>query len=193
MLNDARARKIALVSHCIFNQNAVVGGLARYPAMVPYIAEILKAHQFGIVQMACPEMFAAGLHRWGQVKEQYQSAGFRKRFDMLAAFFLDTIEDYVQNGDLIILVGIKGSPSCGVFHTESNPNWGGSFEQPIDRDFGLSVGSGAFIDAINKEIAQRGWRAFPSFEISFDDGDSLESIQPLEKFIGQFDAKPNAE
>lgn len=187
MKEDARSKKIALVSHCILNQNAVVGGLASFPSVIPRVVDILKAHDFGIVQMPCPEMYAAGLNRWGHVKEQYENSGYKRSFREAADFLLNSIEDYVTHDYQIVIVGIEGSPSCGITISESNPNWGGSFEESQGRDFEQIHAGGAFVDILFEKILLRGWNLFPSIGIFSDKKGRAASVKNLDKFLSEFD------
>lgn len=187
MTEDNRSKKIALVSHCVLNQNAVIGGGAMFPAVIPQVLDALTAHNFGIIQMPCPEMSCAGLNRWGQVKEQYASGGFRRSYQRIAEFTLDSIEDYVSNDFKIVIIGMEGSPSCGVEKTESNPNWGGTTVCSPEQEIKLIDEPGVLIELLNKEAAKRGWPEFPAFGIHGDSCDTPENIQALEKFLSVFD------
>lgn len=187
MEDDMRSKKIALVSHCILNQNAVVGGGAKYPSSIPNVLEILKEHEFSIMQLPCPEMYAAGLDRWGQVKEQYANSGFKRSFKNMAEFALDSVEDYVNHGYLIIVVGIEGSPSCGIKVTESNPSWGGTIDGLKKENVTLANARGAFMDVLFEEMITRRWKPFPSIGITFDTGESISSIKPFDDFLAMYD------
>lgn len=76
MVEDKRSKKVALVAHCLLNQNAKVNGFAFFPAMIIEIIELLKKHNYGILQLPCPETIYAGLHRWWYVRDQYDNPGF---------------------------------------------------------------------------------------------------------------------
>lgn len=187
MKNDLRSKKIALVAHCVLNQNAVVGGLSRYPAVIPSVFETLKAHDFSIVQLPCPEMYAAGLDRWGQVKEQYANSGFKRSFQEAAEVALTSVEDYVSHGYKIVIIGIEGSPSCGITLTESNPNWGGTLTDAKDESAKLINARGTFMDVLFEKIRERGWIPFPAIGLSSNTEGNSSSIKPLEDFLTMFD------
>jgi len=187
MTEDKRSKKIALVSHCVLNQNAVIGGGAGYPTVIPYVLEALQAHNFAIMQMPCPEMSSAGLNRWGQVKEQYLSSGFKRSFQRLAEYTLDSVEDYVSNGYKIIIIGIEGSPSCGIEKTESNPDWGGETVCSAAQEVKLINDRGVFIELLNREALLRGWPAFPAFGIPGDSCETADSQNKLHEFLSKYD------
>ncbi|MGI6628959.1 MAG: CD3072 family TudS-related putative desulfidase [Bacillota bacterium] len=183
MFNDKRGGKIALVAHCLLNQNAKVGGLARYPGIVPGIVDLLIKYDFGIIQIPCPEMMAAGIARWGQVKEQYMCYGFYKDFRQIAISLIDSISDYITHGYTIVLVGIDGSPSCGVHITESNSNWGGTMLSNDDCQVENIQAPGAFVELFQKEVSKRGMKPIPAIGLPMDLKDGKFDLSELEKFL----------
>ena len=187
MKNDIRSKKIALISHCILNQNAVIGGGAKYTAAIPNVMETLKAHKFSIVQLPCPEMYAAGLDRWGQVKEQYSNSGFKRSFRMAVKFALDNIEDYVVHGFQIVVIGIEGSPSCGIGITESDPSWGGTIDGFKEENLTIINARGVFMDILFEGILARGWQPFPAIGLSSDVDENMASVKLLDDFLSAFD------
>ncbi|MGC9346405.1 MAG: CD3072 family TudS-related putative desulfidase, partial [Candidatus Bathyarchaeales archaeon] len=78
MLKDKRSGKIAIVAHCILNQNSRVLGLAERSSVITEIAEVLIRNEIGIVQMPCPELIYVGLLRKAQTRDQYNTAMFRR-------------------------------------------------------------------------------------------------------------------
>lgn len=110
-----RNKKIALVSHCVFNQNAVVQPLAR--ALGPMkCASVLLESNCGIYQLPCPEMRMCGMGRVGMNAAQY--GGIRGFHELCADMVEDVIrdlKDYLSHGYTIVgLIAINGSPSCSV-------------------------------------------------------------------------------
>lgn len=119
-----RSRKIVLVSHCILNSNARVEGLARYPGVHHLVAE-LAARGFGIIQLPCPELTVGGCHRWAAVIEQYDTPGYTAFCERLASDVALQVREYVRCGYRVgPVIGVDGSPSCGVLETSSG-EWGG--------------------------------------------------------------------
>ncbi len=185
MHDDGRSKKIALLAHCLLNQQAKVGGLARFPAQVPHIAKILEDFGYSIVQMPCPEVYAAGTRRWGQVKEQYACYGYTMAYRRAAEFLFDGIMDYLREDYKVILLGIDGSPSCGVSITESNTQWGGSmgFWSEIDQPVAYIQDSGAFIDIIHQIAKERGVSRIPAFGLPLDMKDGQVDEEALRYFL----------
>lgn len=123
------------MSHCILNENTRYFGGACRGGCVRELIEPCFARDFGVVQMPCPEQRA-----WGGVTKRmlltaYGAQGtllYRFRRILLPLFLLYTrliyrrlaretahqIEDYLVSGfSVIAVVGIDGSPSCGVMQT----------------------------------------------------------------------------
>ena len=66
-----RSRKIAVIAHCILNQNAKVEDIALFPAVIPDVLNLVVERGYGILQMSCPETIHLGLGRWECIKDQY--------------------------------------------------------------------------------------------------------------------------
>ena len=118
MVQDVRSGKVVLVAHCALNQNSRVFGLAHYPAVISEIVDVLSRHNVGIVQMPCPELTYAGLARPNRTKEQYNTPRFRKRCKQIAISLAKQIQEYTRNNVKVLAVlGVEGSPTCGVTET----------------------------------------------------------------------------
>ena len=134
-LADERSREVVFVSHCLLNENTRYLGGAFQPGAVPELLEAVRRRGAGIHQLRCPEREA-----WGGVLKRrllpaYGSRGtlrYRLRGLLRPAFVVATrlayrrlaraavrdVEDYVRSGVAVIgIVGVDGSPSCGVATT----------------------------------------------------------------------------
>lgn len=129
-----RIKKIAIISHCIINQNSVVKG--EYKDMnifFPFIKKLFEEN-IGILQLPCPETECYGLRRWGHVKEQFDNCGYRKYVEKIVNSFVDIIKEYINNKyEIVGIYGIAGSPSCGVNLTCS-ANWEGEISSYKDKE-----------------------------------------------------------
>jgi len=115
VVEDKRSRKLALVAHCILNQNSRVFGLAERAGMINGIVRVLMRNDVGVIQMPCPELAYAGLSRQPKTKEQYDNARFRKLCRKISKDLAEQINEYRKYEiDLVAVVGVDGSPSCGV-------------------------------------------------------------------------------
>jgi len=115
MLKDKKSRKIAIVAHCILNQNSRVFGLAERSSAIAEIVEFLILNNMGIIQMPCPELTYAGILRKSQTKNQYDDAKFRKHCNKIAEEIVAQIQEYAKGKiKARIVIGVDGSPSCGI-------------------------------------------------------------------------------
>lgn len=123
-----RGKKIIFVSHCLLNINVKVMGLADHPAAVRDLVCFLMDHDTAMVQLPCPESEILGLCRWGHVKDQLAYPFFKDRCRHLLAPFIRQIQMYRENGYYLKgVIGVDGSPSCGVHKTCRSTRWSGDF------------------------------------------------------------------
>jgi predicted secreted protein len=146
---------VAFVAHCLLNQNSKTSGGARCPGVYSPLVSTLRERGWRIQQMPCPELAFTGLNRFWAVREQLDTAAYRRHCRRLAKGVAGAIEVHVRAGDDVILVGLEGSPSMGVHVTSSDPERGGRPEWPEGSDE-LSPGSGIFIDELAAELRERG-------------------------------------
>lgn len=156
MFSDKRSKKIILVSHCILNQNTKLDECAHFPGPVWDVVKLLADRGYGIIQMPCPELLLLGLDR--QVNhsnnptvhsEDTRIAKFMKE-DKAQEFCIKLtekiiyqVEEYQKNDfEVVGLIGINGSPTCGVETT-----W---YENEEVK------GKGEFIKILAKEFEKRG-------------------------------------
>src|SRR5579859_8139285 len=109
----------------MLNQNSKTMGGARCPGIYSPLVDTLREHGWRIEQMPCPELAFAGMNRFWAVREQYDTAAFRRHCRRLAAAVAGAIAARAEQGEDIVLVGVEGSPSMGVTITSSYPGRGG--------------------------------------------------------------------
>ena len=175
MFDDKRSRKVILVAHCVFNQNAKLDRCAHYPGPIKEAAEILLDSGIGIIQMPCPELLALGLDR--EVEEgtspTVESEDTRiadrmteEKAQNICREIINTIicqlEEYREHGfEIVGVVGINGSPTCGVETT-----WADNKEYK---------GPGIFIEMLAKELDEKG------FTVRMK---GIKAIEPEEAVLG---------
>jgi predicted secreted protein len=138
-LVDARGGRVVFLSHCLLNQNVRYLGGAGRTGGVDEVVNGYLARGIGICQLPCPEQRA-----WGGVLKRrmlwaYGAGGTfkapitrlllrpftwytRRVYARLARSVARDILDYQRSGiDVTGLVGIGGSPSCGVHTTLDLP------------------------------------------------------------------------
>jgi len=128
MFTDRRSKKIVLVAQCILNQNAKIDGCAHYPGAIEGVAEVLIRSGCGIVQLPCPEVMRLGLDRGvdkhaartiesedTRVWKRMSQGEARMTCREIAEETVYQVQEYVNNGfEVCGMIGINGSPTCGV-------------------------------------------------------------------------------
>lgn len=131
-LADARGRRVVFLSHCLLNQNVrYLGGASQPGGLAELVSGYLDAG-VGICQLPCPEQRA-----WGGVLKRRMLIAFgsgdtwrapvvrlllrpfiwytRQVYAGLARQIARDVADYRRSGvEIVGLVGVNGSPSCGV-------------------------------------------------------------------------------
>ena len=97
-----RSKKLAVLSHCILNQNAVVKGEYKDMNVFFSFVQELFGNNIGILQLPCPETECYGLKRWGHVKEQFNNSGYKKYARETLNSFINTLREYIDNGYEIV-------------------------------------------------------------------------------------------
>ena len=153
-----RSRRIILISHCILNANSKIRGGALYGDFFMPVIEYLMKQNSGIFQLPCPEQSFLGEARWGQSRNQYNTPFYRKHCQSTLEPIISQLADYQKNGyKLLGVLGISGSPSCGVTYT-FQADWGGEvdtyFTNPSMPSGELVNGAGVFME-IFRELSDR--------------------------------------
>ncbi len=152
---DKRSKKVVLVAHCILNQNAKIDRCAHYPGAIKEVTQILIDAEVGILQMPCPELLCLGLDRQVErgipatVESEDTRVASRMVEDQtktlchrLVSDLIYQIEEYQRNGFALVgVIGINGSPTCGIETT-----WANNREEQ---------GPGVFIKMLNEESRKR--------------------------------------
>ena len=121
---------------------------------------IEKGVQF--IQLPCPEFTLYGANRWGHVSNQFDNPFFRNHCRNLLNPILDEIEEYINHPErfrILGIIGIDGSPSCGVDYTCTG-NCYGSFGgrkdlKEILSGIHLVNKNGIFIDELKKMLKEK--------------------------------------
>ncbi|WP_353094898.1 CD3072 family TudS-related putative desulfidase [Tissierella praeacuta] len=180
-----RNKKIVLVSHCIINSNSKVEGLSQYSGIFKEFIDIITEKGIGMIQLPCPEMIVYGIRRWGHVKEQFDTLFYREQCREMLKPIIQQTKSYIDAGyEIIGIVGIDGSPSCGVDYTCS-----GDFRGEISNNDELEnilgtlkevKGSGVFIEELKGYLDELG------IELPFtaiNENDVYSSMDKIIEFI----------
>jgi predicted secreted protein len=128
MFDDKRSKKIIFVAHCILNQNSKLDGCAHFSGAIDPVVQILVDAGIGIIQMPCPELLCLSLDRKADKNtgatiesEDTRIADLMNEENAIAfcsdlvSDIIDQIIDYENHGfEIIGVLGINGSPTCGV-------------------------------------------------------------------------------
>ena len=107
--DDDRSREITVAAHCLLNPLTRVRGLA----------PLTFRPEGPVVQLPCPEALYLGLARWAVTRNQLDVPQFRRFCRALIEQYVDLLEMLVHEGARLRIVGVAGSPSCGVATTSS--------------------------------------------------------------------------
>lgn len=200
-LQDERSGKVLVLSHCLLNQNVRYLGGAVHPGMVDEALQEARCHGYGLYQLPCPEQRA-----WGGVLKRslvpaYAAEGTLRyrlrrpllwlftrytslRYRLLARRAAGDVRDYLRSGFAVTgIVGVAGSPSCGVRRTL---NLSGALEgmaacplAELDREaFNWQViaanvvaGEGLFIRQLRRALRRRG------LQVPFQEHDLLPTMR----------------
>jgi len=169
-----RSKKIIFVSHCILNQNTVATNLVKkgYTSAIWEIIELCKKHDVGIEQLPCPEFSYLGLPREPMTRDQYKEIeGFVAFCRELAKDVADYIKKLKSSGfEIKGIIGIAGSPSCGVIQTNVGPS---NEERRRVKEKGI------FMEELSKAL-EREKLTIPMEDFDYRDiDDSLKRIELL--------------
>lgn len=186
-------KKILFVSHCILNTASKVAMDDRASIASEedlrrrFVAEALSSG-IQLIQLPCPEFTLYGSRRWGHVSNQFNNPFFREHCRRLIEPFILQIREYRSDKRkfrILGIVGIDGSPSCGVKYTCAG-NWGGSYqtgEAWANRASGVSLvrRSGIFIQVLREMLEETGLSDIPVVGLYADEEERLFRLIREEK------------
>lgn len=178
-MEDKRSKKVAVVAHCLLNQNAKVNGFAFFPAMIKQLIDILHKNDFGVIQLPCPETIFSGTRRWWYVREQYDTPGYRSHCRRMLDPIVSQIVEYQKEGYKVVIIGLDGSPSCGVRWSGTSKNWGGppKISKADMNNYPLTKKPGIYIEELTSMIREAGTKMPRMIGAGFDmPGFNLDKI-----------------
>lgn len=130
------------VAHCLLNPLTRVRGLG----------PLDFRPEPPLVQLPCPEALFLGLDRWAVTRNQLEVPEFKRFCSSLIVQYADIIEQLASKGASLRIVGVAGSPSCGVLTTSIGYQGGRVRESPHEHVPGMGV----FMEELTRELDQRG-------------------------------------
>lgn len=131
-------KKVLIVSHCILNTASKVHNTKktilcedlRRKELMHWIID----NDIQLLQLPCPEFTLYGSSRWGHTQEQFDNPFFREHCQKILKPIITQLKEYKNSNQFEVLgvLGINGSPSCGIAYTCSNNTWGGEFSSNED-------------------------------------------------------------
>jgi predicted secreted protein len=155
-----RGRKMLVVVHCLLNANAKVYPLAGVSGVYKEVLEDHLASGAGLIQLPCPELTYLGVNRWGMTREQYDHPNFRAHCEAILQTALHEMEAFVVAGyEIVGIVGMDGSPNCGVRrtctgYTGGEMRSGEEFERQLSR-LNMVEGRGVFMEVLEGLLKRR--------------------------------------
>lgn len=178
-----RSKKMVILAHCILNVNSKVEGFEPYTPMIKELVDFLNEEGLGIIQLPCPELLLMGMRRWGVVKDQLNHPHAKEEMKKMIRPILYQIQSYHDAGYRVAcVIGIDGSPSCGVnFTCRSEMRKGEIFSarefEKLLSDIRIENEKGIFMELLNSEMLAVG-EEIPFFGINEEDMEnSLKKIR----------------
>lgn len=106
------------------------------------------------MQLPCPEALYLGSERWAVTRNQLDVPQFRRFCRSLIVHYADLLEMLAKEGARVHIVGVAGSPSCGV-QTTSFGYAGGRVQEAEHEHV---PGRGIFMEELIGELE---WRGIP--------------------------------
>jgi len=135
-------QEITVAAHCLLNPLTRVRGLAPLPFQP----------EGPVVQLPCPEALYLGLERWAVTRNQLDVPQFRRFCRSLIEQYVDLLQMLAREGARLRIVGLAGSPSCGVITTSSG--YTGGRVQECEHTH--VSGRGVFMEELLAELERRG-------------------------------------
>ena len=133
--------ELQAVAHCLLNPHTRVKGLG----------PLDFRPEPPLFQLPCPEALYLGLDRWAVTRNQLDVPEFRRFCRSLIMHYADLIEMLASKGAGIRIVGVAGSPSCGVLTTSVGYQGGRVREASNEHVQGMGV----FMEELTKELERR--------------------------------------
>ena len=133
-------QRIQVVAHCYLNPTTRIGRGIGFISKTP------------VIQLPCPETIYFGLNRWELTKNQLDFPKYRRFCRRLFRPYADLIQQLIEKGVHIELIGVAKSPSCAAEITTLGYQ-GGKIKRCEHKHV---RGKGIFFEEIEAELSKRG-------------------------------------
>jgi predicted secreted protein len=181
----SRSKRVLFVAHCILNQNSRVQEAAVERGMLMPVVSILHQEGVGMIQMPCPEFTYLGPNRWWQAKAQYDTPNYRRHCRELSTLIVDQMEEYVKHSYSVLgIIGMEGSPSCGINNAGPVVEWGGRPQVKLS-EAPKESGKGVFMEEVIYEVRRRGLELprLRGLDVGNEDYASDEELARLRRWL----------
>ncbi len=147
--------EVCVVAHCLLNPSTRVKGLKpmEFRLSPEGQGSMIQGSMIPpIIQLPCPEALYMGLDRWAVTRNQLDVPEFRRFCRSLIIHYADLMEMLAREGAGIKIMGIAGSPSCGVCTTCSGYTGG----RVRECEHAHEPGPGVFMEELLAELERRG-------------------------------------
>lgn len=158
---------LLIISHCILNTASKVAmdeqELEEEYEKKDRLIRCVMENNIQLIQLPCPEFIIYGSRRWGHVKEQFMHPHYYKECKkMLHPILLQMKEylNYPEEYQIIGIVSVEGSPSCG-YRTTCSGKWGGELSGDVNEIKKMQNtckpvdGLGVFMEILEEELKVR--------------------------------------
>lgn len=160
-------KKLLLVSHCILNVRSKISYAVEYETeeereRKEFLKKVIE-QDIQLIQLPCPEFLMYGSRRWGHSSEQFDNPFFRRQARKMLEDIVLQVKEYkncAERVEVLGIVGINGSPSCGIEYTFS-AKWGGGLSSQPDLAAYLKKGGpkeepGIFMQVLGEMLEEEG-------------------------------------
>ena len=154
-------KKLLLVSHCILNVRSKIQYAVEFETeeernRKAFLKKVIE-EDIQLIQLPCPEFLMYGGRRWGHSSEQFDKA--RKMLEDIV-LQVKEYQNCAERVEVLGVVGINGSPSCGIEYTFS-ADWGGELSSQPNLEAYLKKGErkeamGIFMQVLKEMLEEEG-------------------------------------
>lgn len=144
----AKKKKIVLISHCLLNQYSRAKGVKNKTkgGLVSPIIQKLVNEKVAIYQMPCSEIAYEGLDREACGYRKYDNEEYRKICRDISRKIVDEVKQYLNEGyELSGIIGVNGSPSCGVTFSAGKGKGKGVYMEELSRIVEKEIGNVPYV------------------------------------------------